>query len=204
MMRPYRLLLLLAITHLNGCASTALPNLSQRSNEWATPVSLEVGLPNLYRVNANLYRSAQPNREGFLYLNSLTSLYQDDRPIKTIISLRDSNDDYKLNPSDSTLRLRHIIFHTWHVEDEDVITFLRIASTPELQPVLVHCKHGSDRTGMMIAIYHIAYNGWSKQQAIDEMIHGGYGFHPMWQNLLRYINDLDIKAIQAQVAQQEQ
>ena len=84
-----------------------------------------------------------------------------------------------------------------------MIAFLRIIKTPELQPVLVHCKHGSNRTGMMIAIYRIAYGGWSKQQAIDEMIHIDYGCHPMWQNLVRYINNLDIEDIKIQVGRQE-
>ena len=167
---------------------------------WATPVSLQTGLPNLFRVNANLYRSAQPERAGFAYLNTFTALYQTDHPIKTVLSLRDANEDFKFNPADSTLVLKQIRFHTWHPEDADVIAFLRIVNNPEWQPVLVHCKHGSDRTGMMIAIYRIAYQGWSKQQAIDEMIHGGYGFHPMWQNLVRYINNLDIDAMQKAAA----
>jgi protein tyrosine phosphatase (PTP) superfamily phosphohydrolase (DUF442 family) len=199
-----RFFLLLVISNATACAHTATANLATRPKTWATPVTLETGLPNLFRVNANLYRSAQPTREGFLYLNTLPPLGQTNRPIKTVLTLRDANDDYKFNSADSELVLKQIPFHTWHPEDEDVITFLRIVNNPELQPVLVHCKHGSDRTGMMIAIYHIAYDGWSKQQAIDEMIHGGYGFHPMWQNLVRYINKLDIEAIKAEVTQQQQ
>jgi protein tyrosine/serine phosphatase len=98
------------------------------------------------------------------------------------------------------LRLEQIRFKTWHPEDEDVIKFLRIATTPSLQPVLVHCQHGADRTGTMVAIYRIAYQGWTKKQATVEMINGG--FHPMWQNLLRYIEKLDVDKIKEQVAQQ--
>lgn len=197
-----RLFLLFVMATLFGCASASQPSIRQRPAEWATPVTTSIGLPNFYQVNANLYRSAQPTREGFIYLNTLPTLVQTNRPIKTILSLRDANDDFKFNPADSTLVLKQIRFNTWDAEDEDVITFLRIVSNSELQPVLVHCKHGSDRTGMMVAIYRIAYQGWSKQQAIDEMLHGGYGFHPMWQNLVRYINALDIEAIKKQVAQQ--
>ena len=45
-------------------------------------------------------------------------------------------------------------------------------------------------------------SGWTKKQATDEMVNGGFGFHPMWQNLLRYIDGLDVDSIKAQVAQQ--
>ena len=83
-----------------------------------------------------------------------------------------------------------------------MVKFLRIATTPAMQPVLVHCLHGSDRTGTMVAIYRIAYGGWSKAQATEEMIIGGFGFHPMWKNLLSYIDELDVNAIKAQVANQ--
>lgn len=40
----------------------------------------------------------------------------------------------------------------------------------------------------MVAIYRIVCEGWTKAQAKAEMVQGGYGFDPIWQNLLRYIN----------------
>ena len=111
-------------------------------------------------------------------------------------------DDAPLVAAASALRLEEISFKTWHPEDEDVVRFLRIATTPALQPVLVHCRHGSDRTGTMVAVYRIVVEGWTKAQATDEMVNGGFGFHPMWQNLLRYIEALDVDAIRAQVSAQ--
>jgi hypothetical protein len=185
-----------------GCVSVAPPAPGPRPATWAIPVAASPGLPNLHRVNANLYRSAQPTREGFTFLDTHPSLFDADRPIKTIVSLRAFNDDKPLVPEDSGLHLEQIRFKTWHPEDEDVVKFLRIATTPSLQPVLVHCQHGSDRTGTMVAIYRIAYEGWSKTEATDEMINGGFGFHPMWQNLLRYIDKLDINAVKQQVEKQ--
>jgi len=50
--------------------------------------------------------------------------------------------------------------------------------------------------------YRIAFEDWTKAQATDEMINGGFGFHPIWQNLLRYIEELDVNAIKEQVAKQ--
>ena len=195
------IVLLGAFTQVGGC-STVAPAAGPRPEQWASPVAVNSGLLNLHRVNSSLYRSAQPTENGFAFLSTSASLANADRPIKTIVSLRAFNDDAPLVPESSALRLEQIRFKTWHPEDEDVIKFLRIATTPALQPVLVHCQHGSDRTGTMVAIYRIAFEGWSKAQATDEMVNGGFGFHPIWQNLLRYINDLDIAAIKAQVAQQ--
>lgn len=190
------------VTLVQLCSSLAPAAAVARPEAWATPVAAGPGLPNLHRVNQSLYRSAQPTAAGFLLLGSQASLSNADPPIKTIVSLRAFNDDTPLVPAASGLRLERIRFNTWHPEDEDVVKFLRIATTPALQPVLVHCQHGSDRTGTMVAIYRVAYQGWSKARAVDEMISGGFGFHPLWQNLLRYIDRLDVESIKEQVAKQ--
>ena len=195
-------LLLSASALINGCVTAAPTAPDSRPANWATPVTAGAGLPNLHRVNAALYRSAQPSREGFALLDTHVSLANGDRPIQTIVSLRAFKDDSSLLAATSALRLEEISFKTWHPEDEDVVKFLRIATTPALQPVLVHCRHGSDRTGTMVAVYRIVVDGWTKAEATDEMIHGDFGFHPLWQNLLRYIEALDVDAIRAQVAAQ--
>ena len=187
---------------LAGCAEAPALDESARPAAWATANTQIPGLPNLYRVSENLYRSAQPLPNGFEFLNTQQPIEPTARPIKTIISLRAFHDDTKLLPLNSKLRLEQIHFKTWHPEDQDVVAFLRMVNTPALQPVLVHCQHGADRTGTMIAIYRIAVQNWSKQQAIDEMVQGGYGYHPIWQNLQNYINSLDIDAIKQQVASQ--
>lgn len=198
-----RVLAIFFVLILTGVNSSAAPGTtSSRPGTWAIPVPAYPGLPNLHRVNATLYRSAQPTKEGFVFLSAQPSLSNADAPIKTVVSLRTFNDDTPLLPPASGLHLEQIRCKTWHPEDEDVIKFLRIATTPTLQPVLVHCLHGSDRTGTMVAIYRIAYQGWTKAQATDEMINGSFGFHPMWQNLLHYIEELDINAIKVEVAKQ--
>ena len=194
--------LISVLTLVGGCSTVAPAAAGPRPENWARPIAASPGLPNLHRVNSSLYRSAQPLQEGFVFLGTQASLANADPPIKTVLSLRALHDDAPLVTPSSGLRLEQIRFKTWHPEDEDVVKFLRIATTPALQPVLAHCQHGSDRTGTMVAIYRIAYEGWTKAQATDEMIKGGFGFHPLWQNLRRYIKALDVNAIKTRVAKE--
>ncbi len=155
------------------------------SSRWAEPLS-RPGLPNLHKVSDDLYRGAQPTAEGMEQLDALG--------IKTIISLRSADTDRKiLHTTGPTYE--HIPMVAWHAEDDDVVRFLRIVTDESRLPVFVHCQRGADRTGLMVAVYRIAVQGWSKEQAIDEMTHGGFRFYSGWRNLPRYIRDLDINAI---------
>ena len=58
---------------------------------------------------------------------------------------------------------------------KEIARFLEICDEPSLQPVFVHCKHGVDRTGAMIAIWRVAKENWSADKAYDEM--RDLGFH---------------------------
>jgi protein tyrosine/serine phosphatase len=51
----------------------------------------------------------------------------------------------------------------------------------------------------MSAMYRIVIQGWDKQQAVDEMTKGGYGYHVVWKNILRYIKNVDVEKIRRQV-----
>lgn len=157
--------------------------------KWAEPLLL-AGLPNLHRVSENLYRGGQPTEDGFGNLKQLG--------IKTIINLRDLHSD-KSKITDSNLGYEQIDMIPWNPKDEEVVHFLKTVTDKSKQPVFVHCHYGSDRTGVMCAIYRIVVEGWSKQQAIDEMTEGGFGFHPAWQNLITYIEQLDTEKIKEAV-----
>ena len=82
-----------------------------------------------------------------------------------------------------------------HAEDEDVVTFLRIITQPGNQPIFIHCQHGSDRTGMMCAIYRIAQQHWTNAEALREMTTGGYGFHPIWKDIATFVREFDAKTV---------
>ena len=172
----------LAMLLLQHAAQATDLSATNRPTEWA--VKLErPGVQNLHRVIPALYRSAQPSAEGMRELERLG--------VRTVINLRAFNSD-RGEAKDTGLRLERIRFNTWHAEDDEVVRFLRLVTAATNAPVLVHCQHGSDRTGTMLAIYRVAVQGWTKDEAIRELKHGGYGYHTLWFNLPRYIRHLDI------------
>jgi protein tyrosine/serine phosphatase len=149
--------------------------------------SLDVdGAPNLHRVSTNLYRSAQPTMEGMRNMEELG--------IKTVINLRSFHSD-RDELKGTRLGYEHIYMKAWHPEEKEAVKFLKTVTDPEKTPVLVHCLHGSDRTGAMCAIYRIAVQGWSRDDAITEMTEGGFGFHEIFNNIPKWIRNLDIEAI---------
>ena len=52
--------------------------------------------------------------------------------------------------------------------------FLEVIASPEHPPIFVHCLHGKDRTGLMMAAYRVAFDGWDSQRAYAEMLDCGF------------------------------
>ena len=114
--------------------------------------------------------------------------------VKTVINLRSLHSDkHKIEGTSLLNPQLHIL--TWKIQDQQVIQVLKMLRRPENGPFLIHCQHGADRTGLMSAMYRIIEQGWTKEAAIREMIEGGYGYHPMWRNIIRYIEQVDVEKI---------
>lgn len=152
---------------------------------------LKDDLPNFHRISDILYRGGQPLGRGFYRLKSLG--------IKTVINLRVVDTD-QFHVQATGLNYFHISFRPHMPRDADIIQFLEIIKNRHNHPVYLHCYHGSDRTGMLCAIYRIFFQNWHKDRAIYEMIHGGYGFHLFFQhNLISYLKKLNVDAIKEKV-----
>lgn len=165
--------------------SFAAEPVQERPKHWAQAVKME-GVPNLHKVSSQLYRSAQPSAEGMKNLK--------ESGIVTIVNLRSFHSD-RDEIGSTGLAYEHIYMKAWHPERKEAVRFLQIVADPKRTPMLVHCQHGADRTGTMVAVYRMAIEGWSKEDALEEMTKGGYGFHPVWQNLPRWIRELDVEAL---------
>jgi len=160
-------------------------DLRSRPADWATKLE-RPGLSNFYQVTTNLYRGAQPTAQGMAELKAMG--------VKTVLNLRSFHSDKGLMSS-GELKLARLHMKPWHAEDEDVVAFLKIASNTNNLPLFVHCQRGADRTGMVCAMYRVAVCGWSKEAAIQEMKDGGFNFNPGWQNLVNYINRVNVDAL---------
>jgi protein tyrosine/serine phosphatase len=178
-----RFLIILFALVLFGAGSAA--HAADRNPKWAAKIEKD-GLPNLHCISTNLYRCAQPTAAGLRAAEKLG--------IKTVISLRAFHSD-KDEVESTKLKVERIRFNTWHPENEDVVQFLKLVTRTNDGPYLVHCLHGADRTGTMIAIYRMTVQGWTKDEAIKEMTKGEFGYHSIWTNLIRYLNKLDIEAL---------
>jgi len=158
---------------------------AERPSAWAQAIALE-GVPNLHQVSSDLYRSAQPSAPGMKNLKNMG--------IRTIVNLRSFHSDRdEIGKID--LDYERITMKTWHIDRKEAVRFLRWATDPHRTPVLVHCQHGSDRTGVLCALYRIAVQGWTKDEAIREMTEGGFGFHRIWANLKQWIRKIDVAAL---------
>ena len=163
-----------------------------RPGHWADPLD-ELQVENLHRITPTLYRSAQPRRANVAALQSLG--------IRTIVSLRSFNDDKKVFAG-TDIRLARVPINTWSIDDAKVLRALVAIREAEKQgPVLIHCMHGADRTGVVAAVYRMALQDWDKDSARQEMLRGGYGYHTLWRNIPRYIERLDPGAMRDALAQ---
>lgn len=53
--------------------------------------------------------------------------------------------------------------------------FFKIMDDPAAYPVLIHCRAGLHRTGVISAVYRMEYEGWTPQEALRELKAHGFG-----------------------------
>ncbi len=167
------------------CCSSKL-----RNTEWANKLETTT-LNNLYIINDSIYRSEQPEVSEFLSLQNLG--------IKSILNLREDRSDTSLlkGTNFNYYQTKIVTANFFDLEIIDALKNIKISP----KPLLVHCKHGSDRTGVVMAMYRIVFENWTKQNAINELKNGGYGFHTRYYNIPQYLNTVNIEGIKKAVLQ---
>lgn len=150
------------------------------------------GVTNYARVSRNLHRGAAANATGYRILSEMG--------IRTIVDLREFHTDLRALQGIGVRYVR-IPMNPADVDDDEVAEFLQVVRNPDLQPVFVHCTAGSDRTGVVVAIYRVMDQHWPPEQAALELPR--FGFHEVFQPILHYLKNFDKAHINALAATQD-
>jgi tyrosine-protein phosphatase SIW14 len=150
-MRRLSPLLLLGLAALGGCAT---------GPRGYPPHD---GIANFDRVHDHLYRGGQPTDLGVKTLGRLG--------IRTVINLRMGDDVWPAEEAE--VQAAGMVYTNIPMSGcrrpsaAQVAKVLRLIETSPA-PVFVHCKHGCDRTGTIVACYRVQHDQWTSREALRE------------------------------------
>lgn len=150
------------------------------------PVAIKNPFKNLYQVSESFHRSEQPKKKGFTFLQN--------QGFNTIINLREKQNDLKYAKGQNFIHVHYPII-TWRLNESDILNVMQIIKDSSGK-VLIHCKHGSDRTGCMVAAYRLVFQGWSKERALAELRREEFGYHEFWfPDIVELIQELNVEKL---------
>lgn len=137
----------------------------------ALPVhSASSSVRNFHQVTPWLFRGGQPTADGFKELS--------ERGIKTVISFRWGRKSAAMEGAvveSYGMKFISMPLNYWTLPTIKTIDhFFKLMDDPEQRPIFVHCFHGSDRTGLLVALYRMARQGWTVKAAYQEMKRCGF------------------------------
>ncbi|MCU4503955.1 dual specificity protein phosphatase family protein [Acinetobacter sp. WU_MDCI_Abxe161] len=189
-MKKLSLLTLVICINLQGCMQHESIAHEHRPQDWGSLVSQT---HNFYQISNDVFRSEQPNAAMISELKK--------NQIETIINLRAKDADTLVFKNEN-FNLVHIPINTWAINRQDLLEVMQQIKRAKQnnQRVLLHCYHGSDRTGASVAMYRIIFENWAIDDAVKEMKHGGYGYHIIWKNIDRLFTPENVRWIQQQLS----
>ncbi|MCX7863032.1 MAG: dual specificity protein phosphatase family protein [Bacteroidales bacterium] len=151
-------------------------------------IKIETNLfKNLHKLNDSIFRSDQPDSLDISLLNELG--------IKSILNLRQHHIDESFLGKNHHFYSYHVKMRAYYLTNKQMAKAMCIIQSAP-KPLLIHCKHGSDRTGAVIAMYRILYNQWTKKEALKELKSKHLGFHDIFFNIPFYIRKTNIHKFQ--------
>lgn len=124
------------------------------------------GVTNFGEVTPSLYRGGLLQNKGISALKHLG--------IDVVIDTHAH--DYAEEKKVEKLGMKYVAI-PWHCPwPHDVVfaKFLDVVHANKGKKIFVHCRLGDDRTGMMVAAYRIAEEGWTADEAMNEMKSFGF------------------------------
>jgi hypothetical protein len=124
---------------------------------------------NFKKVTKDLYRGSAPSPIDVVYLKEKYN-------IKKIVSLDKASAD-KIHKATQLLGIKHIVLPI-DFKNSSLLKALNVDLKELLLeggPTYIHCLHGKDRTGLIIALLQCKYFGKSPDEAIKEAKEFGFG-----------------------------
>ncbi len=140
-----------------------------------------IDIDNFGRVSDTYYRGAQPDVDDYAVLAALG--------VKTVIDLQEGGLASEPGLVERAgMKYVRIPMNTRKAPTSDQLAqFLRLVNDPASQPVYVHCAGGRHRTGVMTAVYRMTGDGWTSDQAFNEMKKYDFGadfLHPEFKKFV--------------------
>lgn len=170
---------------------TVFSSTSTASVDSAHAVAQKISLPgvsNAGKISDSLYRGAQPN---LAHLNELKKL-----GVTTIVDLRSES---RHTHEQERIQAESLGIHFVSIPvgefdpptSEQLAQFFLVMRQTPTPKVFVHCRFGEDRTGVFIAAYRIAFERWSSDLAMTEMLYFGFNrhWHPAMVNYVHSLPD---------------
>lgn len=141
------------------------------------PGSASADIQRFSQVTPTLFRGSQPQTDA-----DFQKLIQSE--IKTVLSLEilpnhTHPEEEKLE--DLKIEFKRAPIPAWMFEptEEQVNRALEVMANSNLRPLYVHCQLGRDRTGMLVALYLVKYEGWDPFEAYTKQMQD-FGFKRKW------------------------
>ena len=140
----------------------------------------EKGVPNFGEVTPTLYRGGLLKARGIKALKKLG--------INVIIDTHANDESEEKDVQKLGMKYVAIPWHCPWPHDEVFAKFLQVVHDNKGKKIFVHCRLGDDRTGMMVASYRMAEEGWTADEAMNEMRSFGFtrSHHFICPSLARY------------------
>jgi protein tyrosine/serine phosphatase len=150
--------------------STEAGSVASVEHPAAHRVSFE-GIPNFAEVTPALYRGAQPSKQGLAKLADMN--------VAIVVDLRSSRNETEASAVEKLgMQYLSIPSRCPFPRDQNFVHLLQLIRGNPDKKIFVHCRLGTDRTGMAIAAYRMAEENWTAEEAMQEMQAFGFNtFH---------------------------
>lgn len=191
---PRLALVTILATTLMACAGEASSTSDSQEAAATSAKTTSAGMENFIEVRPGLYRGGHPDAASLDHLKSLGVTRIVNLEIGDFLEAFPWQISAELEQASARgiteLRFPMSAFEPalsdrFDRQMDQIVAILKSASAT--QPVYVHCKHGQDRTGLVMGLDRVVNESWKPQIAHDEMVK--IGFHTKFLGLEEYFEN---------------